>query len=165
MLPRYKNHCCHQEQQFDGTDLAKKQRKEIYMRAPEISNDSIQSLGNGCFYVQSTMDLAKMYLVDLSKDHTSVMSTGHLIDYSKETCDCPDWLSVQLCKHIAAIAHFHTEKTNVPNPAPQVHERSRGDSSMVSNASAIPILEMMISVSRDYLSDGLPSLPGIVWSL
>ena len=84
MLPHYENCCHHQEWQFDGTDLAKKQFKEICAHASEISNDSIQSLGNGCFYVRSATNLAKMYLVNLSKVRTSVMSTGHLIDYGKE---------------------------------------------------------------------------------
>ena len=164
MLPRYENRCCRQEWQFDSTDLAKKQCKEICTCA-KISDDSIQSLGNGRFYVRSATDLARMYLVDLSKDRTSVMSTAHLIDYGKEFCDCPDWLRVRLCKHIAAIAHFRAEETNVPNPAPQIHEHSHGDSSTVSNASTVSILEKMISVSRDYLSDGPPSLPGTVRSL
>ena len=164
MLPRYENRCCRQEWQFDSTDLAKKQCKEICTCA-KISDDSIQSLGNGRFYVRSATDLARMYLVDLSKDRTSVMSTAHLIDYGKEFCDCPDWLRVRLCKHIAAIAHFRAEETNVPNPAPQIHEHSHGDSSTVSNASTVSILEKMISVSRDYLSDGPPSLPGTVQSL
>ena len=165
MLPCYENRCCRQERQFDSADLAKKQRKEICTRALEISDDSIQSLGNGRFYVRSAMDLARMNLVDLSKDCTLVMSTAHLIDYGKEFCDCPDWPRVRLCKHIAAFAHFRAEETNTPNPTPQVHERSHGNSSTVSNASTIPILEKMISVSRDYLSNGPPSSPGTVWSL
>ena len=165
MLPCYENRCHHQEWQFDGADLAKKQCKEICVRALEISDDSIQSLGNRRFYVRSATDLAKMYLVDLSKDRTSVMSTTHLIDYGKEFCDCSDWLRVRLCKHIIAIAHFHAEETNTPNPAPQVHEHSHSDSSTGSHASAVPILEKMISVFRDYLSDGLPSSPGTVQSL
>ena len=88
----------------------------------------------------------------------------HLIDYGKEFCDCPDWPRVQLCKHIATIAHFRAEETNAPNPALQVHEHSHSDSSTGSNTSTIPILEKMISVSRD-LSDSPPSLPGTVQSL
>ena len=81
MLPHYENHCHRQEWQFDSAHLAKKCCKKICACIPEISNDSIQSLGNGCFHVQSTTDMEKMYLVNLSKDCTPVMSTMHLIDY------------------------------------------------------------------------------------
>jgi hypothetical protein len=115
MLPCYEIHCHCQEREFDGADLAKKQRKEICTHAPEISDDSIQCLGNGHFYVRSAADLAKMYLVDLSQDCTSDMSKNNLIDYGKDSCDCPDWLRVRLCKHIAAIAHFRVSETNQPN--------------------------------------------------
>ena len=165
MLLRYENRCHRQERQFEGTDLAKKQRKEICARSPEISNDSIKCLGNGRFYVRSAADLVKMYLVNLSKDRTSDMSTMYLIENGKDSCDCPDWPRVRLCKHIAAVAHFCTDQTNAPNPAPQVHEHSNGNRSPVSNASVVSILEKMINVSRDYLSDGPPSSPGTVRSL
>jgi hypothetical protein len=140
----------------------------MHVHAPEISDDSIQCLGNGCFYVRSAADLAKMYLVDLSQDCTSDMSKNNLIDYGKDSCDCPDWPRVWLCKHIAAIAHFRVSETNqpnAPNPVPQVHECSHGDKSLPSSTSVVPILENMISVSRDFLSDGPPSSPGTVRSL
>ena len=165
MLPRYENRCHRQEWQFEGTDLAKKQRKEICACSPEISDDSIKCLGNGRFYVRSAADLVKMYLVDLSKDSSSDMSTMHLIENGKDSCNCPDWPRVRLCKHIAAVAHFRTDQTNTPNPAPQEHKHSNGNRSPVSNASTVPILKKMINVSRDYLSDGPPSLPGTVQSL
>ena len=77
MLPRCENRCHRQEWQFDGADLAKKWCKEICAHTPEISNGSIQSLGNGHFYVRSAADLVKMYLVDLSKDVTNQL-TGPL---------------------------------------------------------------------------------------
>ena len=165
MLPCYENRCHRQERQFEGVDLAKKWRKEICVRSLEISNDFIKCLGNGCFYVCSAADLVKMYLVDLSKDSSSDMSTTHLIENGKDSCNCPDWPRVRLCKHIATVAHFHTDQTNTPNPAPQEHKRSNSNRSPVSNASTVPILEKMINVSRDYLSDRPPSLPGTVQSL
>lgn len=93
------------------------------------------------------------------------MSTTNLIDYSEDSCDCSDWPRVWLCKHIATIAHFCTEETKAPNPTAQVHECSHSDSSPVPNASTVPILEKMISVSRDYISNSLPSSPETVWRL
>ena len=92
-----------------------------------MSTDAIRSLGNGCFYVRSATDLAKMYLVDLSKDSSADMSKSYLIDHGKEFCDCLDWLRVWLCKHIAATAHFFaaTPDTQVAlEPVPK-HSTSR----------------------------------------
>jgi hypothetical protein len=119
--------------------------------------------------------LCKMYLVDLSKDRSVDMSVNYLIDNSKDSCDSPDWPRVQLCKHIAAIAHFSTNGT-IPTldpttlaattPVPEVQqERSSREGGLASTVSVAPILENFISVSRDFLSDGLPSSPGTIQSL
>ena len=113
--------------------------------------------------------MAKMYLVDLSRDSCTDMSESYLIAHGKEHCDCPDWPRVRLCKHIAAVAHFFpgpTQPTAAPKSVPQVHERSVDscDASLAPPSSS-PILKNLISVSQGLLSDGLPSSPGTVWSL
>ena len=59
MLPAYER-CCHcQEHKFDGADLAKKQCKTICAHAPEMSAESIQSLGREHFCIRSASDLEK----------------------------------------------------------------------------------------------------------
>ena len=133
-----------------------------------MSTDTIRSLGNGCFYVRSATDSAKMYLVDLSKDSSADMSKSYLIDHGKEFCDCLDWPRVWLCKHIAATAHFFaaTPDTQVAlEPVPKHSPSAPLAVSPASDASAVPILENLISVSKELLSDGLPSSPGMVRSL
>ena len=87
-------------------DLTKKQCKEIVTQTPELSTSSIQSLGSECFYMQSVLDMCKMYLVNLGKDSLLDLSKKYLIDHSKDSCNCLDWLRVWLCKHIIAVAHF-----------------------------------------------------------
>ncbi len=173
MLPQYKIHALRQEKEFEGADLAKKRHKEIVMRAPEMSAGSIQSLGSERFYVRSVSDMCKMYLVDLGKDSSSDLSKQYLIDHSKDSCNCPDWPRVWLCKHITAVAHFSsgdsielTRTTRIP--VPQIQENSQdaqSDAGLASDASAVPILKNMISISREFLSDGLPSSPGTIRSL
>ncbi len=138
-----------------------------------MSTGSIQSLGSERFYVQSVSDMCKMYLVDLGKDSLSDLSKQYLIDHGKDSCNCLDWPRVQLCKHIAAIAHFSSgdsiELTCATRiPVPQIQENSQdaqSDAGPASDASAVPILKNMISVSREFLSNGLPSSPGTVRSL
>ncbi len=118
-------------------------------------------------------DVTKMYLVDLGKDSLSDLSKKYLIDHGKDSCNCLDWPRVRLCKHITAVAHFSSEESielthTTRIPAPQIQENSQdaqSDAGLASNASTVPILENMISVSRELLSDGLPSSPGTVWSL
>jgi hypothetical protein len=113
-----------------------------------------------------------MYLVDLGKDRTSDISENYLIANGKDSCDCLDWPRVHLCKHIAAIVHFSPEAATpeaaTPEarvPIPEVQwESSSHDKSLASSESAAPILENLISKSRDFLSNG-PSSPGTVRSL
>ena len=173
MLPAYER-CCHrQECEFDGVNLAEKQRKAICVCAPEMCADSIQPLGSERFYVRSASDPKKMYLVDLGKDCSSDLSNDYLIASGKDCCDCPDWPRAWLCKHIAIIAHSHTlandtTQPTAPNTVPQECESSQDSyhgKSPASDASTIPILEHLISVSRDYLSDAPPSSLGTVCSL
>ena len=114
-----------------------------------------------------------MYLVDLGKDRSQDLSDNYLIKNGKDSCNCPDWPRSRLCKHIAAIACSHeianqTILLTAPNAVPQEREASLdsfGGKIPVSDASAVPILENLISVSRDYLSDAPPSSPGTVRSL
>ena len=170
MLPAYERRCHCQEHEFDGANLAEKQRKAICARAPEMSAESIQSLSRECFYVRSMSNLEKMYLVDLGRDHSQDLSDDYLIKNGKDSCDCPDWPKARLCKHIAAIAHSGSIANQYIAPSTIPKERktsvdSYDSKSSASDASTIPILENLISVSRDYPSDAPPSSPGTVRSL
>ncbi|KAH8980190.1 hypothetical protein EDB92DRAFT_1820638 [Lactarius akahatsu] len=176
MLPQYEIHTLRQTKQFEGVDLAKKWCKEIFTRTPEMSANSIQCLGSDRFYVRSLSDLSMTYLIDLSKDTSSDLSENYLIEHGKDKCNCPDWPRAWLCKHIAAVAYFSSDGTiqithAAPEPQHEVHESpqdtqqdTQGDASPPSNASTA-ILENLITVSREYLSDGPPSSPGTIWSL
>ena len=170
MLPAYERRCHHQEREFDGADLAEKRRKAICARAPEMSAESIQSLGRECFYVRSASNPEKMYLIDLGRDRSQDLSDDYLIKNGKDSCDCPDWLKARLCKHIAAIARSSSIANQyiAPSAVPKERETSvdsYDSKSLASDASTIPILENLISVSRDYLSDAPLSSPGTVRSL
>ena len=85
MLPAYERRCHRQEREFDGADLAEKQRKTICARTPEMSAESIQSLGREHFYVRSTSDPEKMYLVDQGKDRSQDLSDDYLIKNGKDS--------------------------------------------------------------------------------
>ena len=167
LLPDYEICCDWQKHEIDGADLATKRHQQILVQALEMSADAIWLLGNECFYVRSAVDLAKMYLVNLSKDCSSDMSKSYLIDNRKGSCNCPDWPRVQLCKHIAAITHYFAGMLDTRAAQEPVPERSNAPHAMslASDVSAVPILENLISVSRELLSDGPLSLPGTVWSL
>ncbi len=75
---------------LQGPDLRKKHCSKILAQMPELHLDSIQDLGGDRFSVQSTTISSWVYLVHLGN----------------KTCDCPDWPRVNLCKHIATVAHF-----------------------------------------------------------
>ncbi len=157
MLPHYQARHDGQEVGFNGSNLAQKHRKEILTRTPEMNADSIRVLGDDCYYVQSEADMSCEYLVGLSK----------------QSCDCLDWPRVQLCKHITAVAHFFgngdqlvelaadagaTPKTVQPVESEHPPDVRR-DSTVAS------ILENVINVSKEFLSDGVPKSPGTVRSL
>ena len=151
MLPNYI--ACHNSQDlvFKGSDLAEKWHGQLHARAPEMDTDSIHSLGGDCFHVQSAMDSLHKYLVDLGN----------------QSCDCPDWPKVRLCKHISAVHHFfgHSDlqpvgcpKTLPPNGEVLPDVRSDG-------AATVTILENVINVSRGALSNGVPSSMDTIQSL
>ena len=153
MLPDYESKHYRRQRGFDGPDLAKKRREEILARAPEVDAESIRKLGGDRYYVQSVTHSSRMYLVDLGK----------------LSCDCPDWPRVQLCKHVAAVAHFfgngHRQIVAALDDAPDTAQPIREGSVGQSNGSAAVILENVIAVSKAMLSDGAPSSPGTVRSL
>src|SRR6266702_3656854 len=157
MLPHYQ--ACHdgQEVGFNGSNLAQKRHKEILVRTLEMNADSIRILGDNCYYMQSEADTSREYLVGLSE----------------QSCDCLDWPRVQLCKHITAVTHFFengnqlvelaadtgaTPKTVQPVESEHPPDVRR-DSTVAS------ILENVINVSKEFLSDGVPKSPGTVRSL
>ncbi|KAN0132744.1 hypothetical protein V8E53_009415, partial [Lactarius tabidus] len=157
---------CHNSQElgFDGSNLAQKRRKEILARSPEVPAESIRTQGDGDRYsVQSVTNLSRTYLVTLCD----------------KSCDCPDWPRVRLCKHVTAIVHFFEtveltfETVDLQIHFPPVSEtvnpavapaESEDSPDACSDASAT-ILEKVISVSREFLSDGAPSSLGTVRSL
>lgn len=163
MLPYYET--CHNSQElgFDGSNLAQKCCKEILVRTAEIPADSIHMQGDGnCFGVQSVMDLTCTYLIKLSN----------------KPCDCPDWPRVRLCKHVATVAHFFNLLDSVPadsapaDSAPQTaplavtpvesEDLAGAGSDTKSDTAAAAILENVILVSREFLSNGVPLSPGTV---
>jgi len=90
IIPSYTiQHVC-QELGFEGLNLAGKRRKEILMRTLEINAKSIRDLGDNQFNVQSVTDSTCTYLINLST----------------QSCGCPDWPRVQLCKHLTTVTHF-----------------------------------------------------------
>jgi hypothetical protein len=117
---------------------------------------TIHSVGSDRFYVQSVTDPSHKYLMDLGK----------------QSCDCPDWPRVQLCKHITAVAHFFGHKDQqievvpaVPKSAPLSHPPIWEDSPGERSDASASILQNVINVSKDFLSDSAPSSPGTVKSL
>ena len=159
MLPYYET--CHNswELGFDSSNLAQKRRKEILAKSPEVPAESIRTQGDSDrYYMQSVTDPSCTYLVKLSN----------------KSCDCPDWPRVRLCKHVAAVSHFfetveltfETVDLAIETVNPAVAPVETEDSAdSPSDASAAAIVEKVISVSRDFLSDGAPSSLDTVWSL
>ena len=148
---------CHNswELRFDGSNLAQKHHKEILARSPDVPANSIHAQGDGNhYYMQSVTDLLCTYLVKLCE----------------KSCNCLDWPRVWLCKHVTAISHFFetVELTfesvdlaieTINSAVAPVETEDSADSH--SDASAT-ILEKVISVSREFLSDEALSSPDTV---
>jgi hypothetical protein len=111
----------------------------------------IHDLGNDKFTVQSVTNSLHIYTVNLGT----------------QSCDCPDWPRVRLCKHVTTVAHFfggdQQIEVKVPNPAPPIWEGSAGPPA--TEAKATSILENVIAVSKALLSHGELSSPETVQSL
>ena len=129
---------------FKGPDLAEKRREQIRAWAPEMNAGSIHNLGGGdLFSVEPTTDSTRRYQVDLGK----------------LSCDCPDWPKVRLCKHVAAVDHFHGhnyKRMQAVEVAPKTPPPNQ-EASDTHGAATTSILQNVISVSRDALNDGVPS--------
>ncbi|KAH9048704.1 hypothetical protein EDB84DRAFT_1556688 [Lactarius hengduanensis] len=157
MLPHYQARHDGQQVGFQGAHLAEKRRKEILTRTPEINADSIRSLGDNRYSVQSERDTSRKYLVGLSE----------------RSCDCPDWPRVRLCKHVAVVAHFFGEGDQLvelaadagaaPKTVQPIESECTPDAR--SDATVTSILEEVITVSQEFLCDGVPKSPGTVRSL
>ena len=131
-----------------------------------MNADSIHNLYDGRYSVRSVTDQSCTYLVELTK----------------QSCDCSDWPRVQLCKHVAAVTYYFgninevvatvnaVPRSTQPEPedpwdadvdaATPKTAQPTGGPDAGSNASAASILENVISVSRAFLSDCVPSSPG-----
>ncbi len=148
MIPSYViQHVC-QELGFKGLNLASKHCKEILAQTPEINAKFIHNLGNDQFNVQSVTDSTCTYLVNLST----------------QSCGCPDWPRVQLCKHLTAVTHFFGRDEQivldvVPKTVQPIQEGLVG---ACSDASAVSILENVIAISRAFLNDGALLSPEMV---
>ena len=151
MLPSYENKHDRQVLGLEGDNLGTKRRKEILARMPEINAESIQDLGDDKFSVQSSTDSSRTYSVELGL----------------QSCDCPDWPRIRLCKHLAAAAHYFGNGDLQIEPAPKTAQPIReGSLGAQSDAgSAASIVENVIAVSRAFLNDGAPSSPATVRSL
>jgi len=111
----------------------------------ELNSDSIQDLGGGRFFMQSATISSQVYLVHLGN----------------KTCDCPDWPRVNLCKHVAAVAHFFgsgaqqlIEAEDVTAKAPSPPQE---DSPATEDGSCNDLLvENLIVVSQEFLGEGVP---------
>lgn len=154
MIPSYAIHHVRQELGFEGLNLADKRRKELLARTPEINASCICTLGDDQFKVQSATISSRIYLVNLST----------------ESCDCPDWPRIQLCKHVAAVAHFfgngHRQiDVKVPPCARPIRDGSANAETSAAQVCATDILENVIAVSKALLSDGELLSPETVRSL
>ena len=74
---------------MEGPNLAKECRRQILRRAPETPLENIKKIDDTHFEVQSSN--SKSY---------------YQTDLSTISCDCKDFPSISLCKHIATIIHF-----------------------------------------------------------
>jgi hypothetical protein len=147
MLPDYL--ACYHSQMlgFKGPDLAEKQCEQIHVWAPEVNTIFIQDLGGGVrFSMESATDSTQRYLVNLGK----------------QSCDCPDWPRVQLCKHIATVDHFHGHNykritaAEVALPKMPLPNQEASDTHSNAGATTTSILQNVITVSRGALNDGIP---------
>jgi hypothetical protein len=148
MLPSYKTCHGHQELGFDGLDLTDKRRKEILMHSLELEVKSICKLADNQFSIQLVTHSLHTYSVELGA----------------QSCNCPDWPRVQLCKHVTAVSHYFRNSnqqievaTHFPKTVKPTWEGSLGTQS--DGSSAASIVENVIAVSRAYLNDGTPSSP------
>ena len=149
MLPDYVARSDSQDMGFKGYDLAKQRRNQLRAWAPEIDAECIHNLGDDRFHVQSATESSRNYLVDLGN----------------ESCDCPDWPKVRLCKHVSAVHHFfgHNDlQTAVPPKTPPPNgELSPSDG----DATTATILQNVITVSKGALNEGVSSSTETVRSL
>ena len=125
-------------------------------RTLEVNADSICSAEDDRYYVQSATEPSCTYLIKLGK----------------RSCNCEDWPRVQLCKHVTAVAHFFgagdelmaNQGAGAPQTGSPVESESPPDDTRSGEAAA-SILEKVITISQEFLSDGVPSSLGTVRSL
>ena len=117
--------------------------------------DSICSVEDDHYYIQSATEPSHTYLVELSK----------------QSCNCADCPRVQLCKHITSVAHFFgngkpltNQFAAAPGTISLVELESPLDDTH-SGEAATSILENVITISKEFLSNGMPLSLGTVHSL
>ena len=91
MVPYYQNRHERQVVRLEGPDLAGQRQRQLLSSAKETSIDSIQQFDDITFHIASESWPRSYYEIDLHHG----------------TCNCPDFLRVWYCKHLAAISvHF-----------------------------------------------------------
>ena len=91
MVPYYQNQHEHQVVGLEGPDLARQRQRQLLSSTKETSIDSIQQFDDITFHVALESRPRSYYEINLCRG----------------TCNCPDFLRVQYCKHLAAISvHF-----------------------------------------------------------
>jgi hypothetical protein len=152
MLLSYAIQYVHQKLKFEGLNLADKHYRDLLVQTPEIQDLCINNLGDDQFCIQSAMDKSHIYIS---------------VNLSTQSCDCPDWPQVQLCKHVTAIAHLFRNSDQqidmeLPKPTKPIQDGSLAV--CTAEASTASIMESIIAISRALLSDG-ELLPETVCSL
>jgi len=102
MLPdHYESRQRAQEKGFDGKDLEERHRCTVMTNSWSISGNSIIPIDSDRFHVASQTHTGWKYVVD----------TWAAI------CDCPDFLRIWFCKHLAAVQSKYP--THTPSKASQ----------------------------------------------
>jgi hypothetical protein len=96
-VPFFISKCCHQAYGFDGVNQENRQWINMEKEAKKIAKTDIQSAEEGCYNVQSQLDLSCWYHVDAISIH----------------CDCESFPLISFCKHIAAVQNHFTEDCTV----------------------------------------------------
>ncbi len=91
VVPYYQTWQEHQMIRIEGPDLAGQQQWQLLSSTRDTCKDLIQQFDDLIFYIASVSQPGSYYEINLSQG----------------ACNCPDFLRIQYCKHLAAISvHF-----------------------------------------------------------
>ena len=118
MVPYYQNRHERQTVGLEGPDLAGQRQWQLLSNARDTALDSIQQFDDITFHVASKSRPGSYYEIDLHRG----------------ACNCPDFLKIRYCKHLAAISvhfpHLCTQEkpsrgpafSSTPEPPERVHD-------------------------------------------